>query len=143
VIFRGSCERLGPAVGVCGCCTTFFSRSQTAIDAVPVGVVGDNEHTLLGLRHAGHQASQGSEANQNCAHEVLGNVLLAGRTSFVCENAMKIVNRRLTLRFARSSNFSRVFRCLKRALDGTHVTNHCAAMNGLNHICGICPEIIR
>jgi len=22
-------------------------------------------------------------------------------------------------------------------------TNHCAAMNGLNHICGICREIIR
>jgi len=32
---------------------------------------------------------------------------------------------------------------LKRALDGAHVTNHCAAVNGLNHICGICPEIIR
>jgi len=28
-------------------------------------------------------------------------------------------------------------------LDGMGATNHCAAMNGLNHICGICPEIIR
>ena len=28
-------------------------------------------------------------------------------------------------------------------LDGLRPTNHCAAMNGLNHICGICPEIIR
>jgi hypothetical protein len=27
-------------------------------------------------------------------------------------------------------------------LDGLHATNHCAAMNGLNHICGICREII-
>jgi len=32
---------------------------------------------------------------------------------------------------------------LKPALDGARVTNHCAAMNGLNYICGICPEIIR
>jgi hypothetical protein len=28
-------------------------------------------------------------------------------------------------------------------LDGLHTTNHCAAMNGLNHICGVCQEIIR
>jgi hypothetical protein len=29
-------------------------------------------------------------------------------------------------------------------LDGLRPTHHCAAlMNGLNHICGICREIIR
>jgi hypothetical protein len=60
-----------------------------------------------------------------------------------CENAVKIVNRRLTVHSAKSPNFSRVSRGLKRVLDGARVTNHCAAMNGLNHICGICPEIIR
>jgi hypothetical protein len=59
------------------------------------------------------------------------------------ENAIKIVNRRLTAQFVRSSIFSRVLCGLERALDGGHATNHCPAMNGLNHICGICPEIIR
>jgi hypothetical protein len=39
--------------------------------------------------------------------------------------------------------FSRVFHGLRQDLDGKDATNHCAAMNGLNHICGICPEIIR
>jgi hypothetical protein len=57
--------------------------------------------------------------------------------------AIKFVNQRLTVRSARSSNFSRVFRDFRPALDCAHTTNHCAAMNGLNHICGICPEIIR
>jgi hypothetical protein len=28
-------------------------------------------------------------------------------------------------------------------LDATAVLDHCAAMNGLNQICGICREIIR
>jgi hypothetical protein len=59
------------------------------------------------------------------------------------ENAIEIVNRHLTVRSARSSIFSRVLRGLMRALDGAQATNHCAAMSGLNHICGICPEIIR
>jgi hypothetical protein len=59
------------------------------------------------------------------------------------ENAIEIVNRRLTVRSAQSSIFSRILRGLMRVLDGAHASNHCAAMSGLNHICGICPEIIR
>jgi hypothetical protein len=42
----------------------------------------------------------------------------------------------------RSSIFFRVLHEFRGHLDGLHATNHCAAMNGLNHICGICPEII-
>jgi hypothetical protein len=75
--------------------------------------------------------------------KLLGSDVAPAVPAFGCENAIKIVNRHLTVRFARSSNFSRVFRRLRPALDCTHATNHCAAMNGLNHICGICPEIIR
>jgi predicted xylose isomerase-like sugar epimerase len=40
-------------------------------------------------------------------------------------------------------DFSRVSQQFHHHLDGLRPTNHCAAMNGLNHICGICPEIIR
>jgi hypothetical protein len=59
-------------------------------------------------------------------------------------NASKIVKQRLTLRFrAWSSNFSCVLHEPREHLDGLRATNHCAAMNGLNHICGFCPEIIR
>ena len=48
------------------------------------------------------------------------------------KNASKIVKVRLTIAVS-----------AKRALDGLGATHHCAlVMNGLNHICGICREII-
>jgi hypothetical protein len=72
-----------------------------------------------------------------------GNLISGGGSAIDRENAIKIVNQHLTVRSARSWIFSRVLRGLRRVLDGTHATNHCAAMSGLNHICGICPEIIR
>jgi hypothetical protein len=53
----------------------------------------------------------------------------------------KIVKQRLT--GAGYGIFSRVSHGLRQDLDGKDATNHCAAMNGLNYICGICPEIIR
>jgi hypothetical protein len=59
------------------------------------------------------------------------------------ENATRIVNRHLTVSASRSSIFSCILGELRRPLDGGHATNHCPAMNGLNHICGICREIIR
>jgi hypothetical protein len=68
---------------------------------------------------------------------------IAGLAGAVSDNVSEIVKARLTARAAWSSNFSCVLHGLGRDLDGLHATNHCAAMNGLNHICGICPEIIR
>jgi len=71
------------------------------------------------------------------------------------DNAGRIVKPRLTLQARRkraatapqarrrSSIFSRISHEFRLHLDGSRATNHCAAMNGLNHICGICPEIIR
>jgi len=72
------------------------------------------------------------------------NLETPGRAGADSENVSKIVKQRLTLPLpAWSSNFSCVLHGLPQDLDGANATNHCAAMNGLNHICGICPEIIR
>jgi hypothetical protein len=98
---------------------------------------------LLGARDAGAEAQYGGEADQSCPHDGARKLVPGVRSVTGRENAIKFVNRRLIVRSARLSNFSRVSRHLKRALDGAHVTNHCAAVNGLNHISGICPEIIR
>jgi hypothetical protein len=60
------------------------------------------------------------------------------------DSVRKIVKRCLTFGpAAQSSFFSCVLHGLRPDLDGADATNHCAAMNGLNHICGICREIIR
>jgi hypothetical protein len=55
------------AVGIGGRLAALFPRSQTTIDAIAVCVVGDDEHTPLGLCRAG-KPDQNGKADQNCSH---------------------------------------------------------------------------
>jgi hypothetical protein len=143
MVSRGRRECLGSAVSVRGCRTTFFSRCQAAVDAVAIGIVGDKKPVLLGMRSERGEVQQGDETDQNYPHNAARKLMSGVGSATDRENAIKIVNRHLTVRSGRSWIFSRVLCGLSRVLDGAHVTHHCAAMNGLNHICGICPEIIR
>jgi hypothetical protein len=60
------------------------------------------------------------------------------------EHASEIVNQRLTLRALHGHQIFAVF-CEGCGQTLTTCTRQTIvpAMNGLNHICGICPEIIR
>ena len=72
---------------------------------------------LLGARDAGAEAQYGGEADQSCPHDGARKLVPGGRSVTGRENAIKFVNRRLTVRSARSSNFSRVF-----AISGRRLT---------------------
>jgi hypothetical protein len=141
VIGRGFRESLHLAVGVCGGCATLCAGSETAVYAVPVCIVGDDEGASLRIRGTG-QAKQNDKTDQKSMH--WGARELFGAPARQVHNAREIVKRRLTLSIRlRSPNFSCILHEFRYHLDGLHMTNHCAAMNGLNHICGICREIIR
>jgi hypothetical protein len=146
VIVRGLRESLRLAISIGGRRAALLPGGETAVDAVPVGIVGDDKHALLGLSSTGeNEAKPDGETNRNCPHyETPVNWKRQAVPSAESKNVSKIVKRRLTLRSVPwSSNFSCILHGLRPDLDGMDATNHCAAMNGLNHICGICPEIIR
>lgn len=61
------------AVGVGGKRAAFFLIGEAAIDAVIVGVVGDDEHAPLGARCAGkaqHHGKTGYKTGEECTHEI-------------------------------------------------------------------------
>lgn len=64
----GLCKSLRLAVGIGGRHAALFPRSQATIDAVAVGVIGDDEHAPLGLRSVG-KPDQSGETDQYCSHE--------------------------------------------------------------------------
>jgi hypothetical protein len=141
---RGFRERLHLAIGVRGGCAALCTGGETTVYAVSVCIVGDDKGASLGIRRAG-EAQQNDKTGQKSVH--WGGARGIDRrpaSRGQCHNARKIVKRRLTLSTdGGSSNFSRILHEFRDHLDGLHATNHCAAMNGLNHICGICREIIR
>src|SRR5580765_8095903 len=60
---RGLRKSLRLAVGIGGGRAALFPGSEAAVDAVAVGVVGDDEHAPLGLCNAG-EADQSDETDQ-------------------------------------------------------------------------------
>ena len=50
VIRRRFSKILRHAVRFCSGCTAFLSGRKAAVDAIAIGVVGDEEHATLGLR---------------------------------------------------------------------------------------------
>jgi hypothetical protein len=145
VVGRGLRKCLRLAIGIGGRGTAFLPCGETAVDTVAVRVVGDDENASLGLcgrRLA--EAQQRDETDENGPHFEVSVEWRCQPAGVDSDNVSEIVKRRLTVQVAlRSSNFSRVLRGFAQHLDDPGTTNHCAAMNGLNHICGICPEIIR
>jgi hypothetical protein len=138
-------ESLRFAVGVGRGCTALFPGREAPVDTVSVGVVGDDEHASLGLRRRREaEAEQCDKTDQNCPHYGALVNFEGAAPGVDPDNVRKIVKRCLTFgRAAQSPFFSCVLHGLRPDLDGADATNHCAAMNGLNHICGICREIIR
>jgi len=120
------------AIGVGRRRAALVAGGQAAVDAVAVAIIGDDEHAPLRLRGTDEtEAQNDDESGQACTHD---NARYVARRQPGAndENASKIVKGRLTL-----------VAPLFVGLDGVGTTHHCAAvMNGLNHICGICREII-
>ena len=63
MIGRGFRESLHLAVGVCGGCAALCAGGETAVYAVPVCIVGDDEGASLRIRGAG-QAEQNDKTDQ-------------------------------------------------------------------------------
>jgi hypothetical protein len=68
---RRECLRFTVSIGRCR--TAFFTRRQTAVDAVAVRIIVNQKQSLLGTRRGdAGDIQESGEADQDCAHEFAG-----------------------------------------------------------------------
>jgi hypothetical protein len=137
---RRLCKGLSFTIGIGDRRSAFGTGRKATVYAVAVRIVGDEKHSPLGIGGRDEtEAKRGDEADQRCPHKVRPTCW-----GSLFRQCGQIVKRCLSLQSPeRLSIFSRVSHQFHHHLDVLRPTNHCAVMNGLNHICGICPEIIR
>jgi hypothetical protein len=95
VVHRSLRKCLRLAIGIRSSGPALFAGRQTTVNAVTVGVVGDDEHAPLGLGGHTKASAQQKEADQNCPHAEYPWIGNAGRTGKVPNNVREIVKGRL------------------------------------------------
>jgi hypothetical protein len=100
MVGRSLRESLRLAIGVGRRRAAFFAGGKATVDAIAVGIIGDDEHASLGLcgRHLA-EAQQRNEADENCPHFEVSVVWKRQPGANVdSDNVSEIVKRRLTVR---------------------------------------------
>ena len=127
---RGLGEFARLAIGIGGRRAAFGAGRQTPVDAVAVGVIGDDEYAPFRLRGIDQaKAESSAETDQDCAHETVrfvGGAYLGTDN----DNASEIVKTRLTAVAAvvsgeKTRNIPRVMQ-LARGVDGGGAKPQCA-----------------